>query len=233
MTGQCASDRIIHDVERQSRARQLSCRCGNTWSVPALWSSDICELCGCEVEVDPKHLPIIYVMRETLAWAGLDWRNLDCTLGNPHDLPTSVMEQLTKQGAPQFLWLDDTFQWDCLNCAQCCSQDQIFDADEAAQLTETDASRLGITGCKLRRNDLNRACAFWRHELSCTVHAKRPTFCRIFPLGTMELQRGTTTQKYVAVMGPGCRGLGQGSLWTVRQFLAASGILHKFFDPPR
>lgn len=231
MTGKLATIRVLDDLQRQPRGRELTCHeCGHVWTLPALWNADVCELCGAMVEVGSDPMPLIRVMREVLAWAGVDWRNLGCTLGNPHEWPPSVAQQLQQQGAPQFLWLDDTFQWDCLKCAQCCSQAQIFDAEEAAQLTPEVAKRLGVTGRKLLMCQGTKACQFWHPKKFCTVHAKRPLFCRTFPLGCMKLQRGDTLQDHIAIMGPGCNGLGQGSTWTVREYLCASGVLHKFFE---
>lgn len=228
------SCRVKHNLALQPKHRQITCSvCGHNWEVPSLWETAICEACGQRVSVAP--LGSEEVIIAALEWAGIDWRNMGLTLGDPREISPAVQADVIKKlGCDRlpFLGIDETFAWECTHCGNCCKEPLLFDNPNAAKLTAEEALRLhgDPQQRKLKKNPETGACEFWHpvHQ-RCSIHEKRPLFCRMFPLGTMTLQWSGRSVEFVGISGPGCPGLQSNRTWTIRNYLESSGVLHKFF----
>lgn len=230
------SCRAKHHIQQLPKRRQITCEaCGYCWEIPSLWESSVCEACGRRVPVVP--LGGEELVREALEWVGYDWRNMGLILGDPREISPAVQADVVKKlgcGELPFKHIDATFSWECNHCGNCCREDLLFSNPHAAKLTAAEALRLHADAekRKLRRNPETGACEFWDAETRrCTIHATRPTFCRMFPLGTMTLQWSGRSVQFVGISGPGCPGLANNRTWVIREYLEVSGVLHKFYKP--
>lgn len=232
--GPLMSCRVKHNIHNLPKHRQVACdACGYCWQIPSLWEFSVCEVCGRKLEVSP--IGGEEVIKEVLQWIGYDWRNMGLTLGDPNEISPAVQADVRRKmncDRLPFLGIDDSFSWECTHCGNCCKEPLLFDNPNAAKLTEHEALRLhgDPTQRKLKQNPETKACEFWDpSKTRCSIHEKRPLFCRMFPLGTMTLQWSGRNVKFIGVSGPGCPGLENNRMWKIREYLEASGILHKFY----
>jgi len=228
-------DHVESSIRQLPPTKHVLCQgCGHETTVPILWTDWYCERCGHHNTVDDSGTPEGLV-RLSLQWAGVDPESIGLALGNPHDIPADIMTQLALQlgRAPKFLGLNRKFRWDCVNCGKCCHHAITEATGHQATLSPEEASLLGVEGTHLPLDAGQEVCKFWETLLggnevigTCAVHSKRPAFCRAFPLGLFGIQSGNRHVRYILWTGSKCPGLNKGRVWTVREFLKQSGILH-------
>ena len=176
---------------------------------------------------------------------------------NPKKLNKQTRELFRHQCGDHFrlLDIDDSFNFTCIQCAQCCKNRSDYHRFDTIILTPYDIIRLSRqlkitttefltrhTGLeprprtqsleiflKFKGDDKNNICPF-SVDYQCTVYSDRPMSCRIYPLGRLIL--GDEAVIMIPKKTEDCA-LGTGKRLKVRDWLEKMYLFHYFrFDRP-
>ncbi len=149
--------------------------------------------------------------------------------------------------APVQLGLDDTIQFNChkgISCFNACCRniDITLTPYDILKLSRHlgiptwefllkysmhyDLDAHGMPGIKLRPRDDSPACQFMTDE-GCRVYESRPTACRYYALGTMELRRKDSSaleDVFFLVKEEHCKGHEEPRTLTVREYRQEQGV---------
>lgn len=156
---------------------------------------------------------------------------------------------------PVQLGLDDTIQFNChkgIACFNACCKniDITLTPYDVVRLSRRlgiatnefllkysmhyDLDAHGMPGIKMRPRDDSPACQFVTDE-GCSVYEDRPTACRYYAMGTMQLRRKDSTQLedvYFMVKEEHCLGHNEPRKLTVREYRKEQGV-EKYDDMNR
>ena len=149
--------------------------------------------------------------------------------------------------APEQLGLDDTIQFRChkdIACFNACCKNIDFtltpyDILRIARHLEVptwevmlkytmpyDIDAHGLPGVKMRPVEKGTACQFVRDE-GCSIYEHRPTACRYYAMGTMQLRRKESSELedvYFMVKEDHCLGHNEDRTLTVREYRIEQGV---------
>jgi len=216
-------------------SRSATCHnCAHKTAVPLFFEEYCCENCG--ATVNTGKLPrFARFVRKVLEWAKADTYHIGLGIGSSSRVPAILKQKLKQESnnRVKFIRLDNVFKWRCQHCGACCKLPFKTKQHNMARLSKEEATLLfgDTTQTRLPTDPETGYCIFFDPTTkNCTVHDKRPMFCRLFPFGSIGVEKQSKYTRYLFWTGSPCPGLNKGDDKTLEEFLLSSGVLHRMLE---